>query len=69
MRDHDAPAFIPVEELAKLSGYQKASIYDQHYKRRGALAPILTKFGGRLGAWRPDWERYVASQRRLPDAA
>lgn len=66
---NDASAFIPVDELSRLSGYSRASLYDQKYKGRGALAAILVKFGGRLGCWRSDWAAYVAAQRRLPDAA
>jgi hypothetical protein len=57
--------FMPVEEIAARSGFKAKSLYNQFSEQRGALIPILTKFGGRLGAWREDWETFKASQRKL----
>ena len=56
-----------VPELVQLSGFAPQTIYNMHYYQRGALWPILTKFGGRLGVWREDWERFKALQMRLPN--
>jgi len=61
------PDFIPAAELSKLTGYAPKSLYNQHSTGRGPLAPILTKFGMRLGAWRADYEAFVASQRKFRD--
>jgi predicted DNA-binding transcriptional regulator AlpA len=58
--------FLPLRELAELTGLRPRTLYNQHHRGDGALSPILTKFGGRLGAWRSDWECWLASQRRLP---
>ena len=57
--------FVPLLELAELSGLAPRTIYNQRH-RGGHLASILTKFGGRVGCWRADWEQYKAAQRRLP---
>ncbi len=60
--------FIPVSELAALTGYGKKVFYHAHIYRKGPCAEILTKLGGRLGCWRADYEAWLRSQRRLPDA-
>ena len=59
--------FIPATELAQLTGFAIKSIYHQHCTRRGALVPILSKMGSRLGCWRADYNTWKASQRKLPD--
>jgi hypothetical protein len=59
--------FMDLAELSQCSGLSQQTLYNQRH-RGGVLAPILTKFGGRIGAWRADWEVYKASQRRLPAA-
>jgi hypothetical protein len=61
--------FIPVSELARLTCVPLKSLYNEHSSGRGALAPILTKIGGRLGCWRADYDLWVASQRRLRSPA
>jgi hypothetical protein len=62
------PDFLPVADLAIRTGYSKQALYDTHCRGVGPLAEILTKLGGRLGAWRGDYEVWVAKQRKLPDA-
>lgn len=57
--------FIPAAELSKLTGRSLKTIYNEHSTGRGPLAPILTKFGDRLGVWRADYEAFVASQRKF----
>jgi hypothetical protein len=57
--------FLPVVELAKLTPFKPKGIYNQHSSGTGPLVPILTKVGGRLGAWRADYELWRDSQRRL----
>lgn len=59
------PDFLPVPELAKLTGFAAKGIYNQHSSGTGPLVPILAKVGGRLGAWRADYEIWRDSQRRL----
>jgi predicted DNA-binding transcriptional regulator AlpA len=59
--------FIPAAELAQLTGRKLKTLYNEHSTGRGPLAPILTKFGMRLGAWRADYEAFVASQRKFRD--
>lgn len=59
--------FIPAPELAKLTGRKLKTIYDDRYRGAGPLSSILTKFGGRVGAWRKDYDAFVEQQRRLPD--
>ena len=61
--------FVGVAELAVLTGLRRSTLYDQHHTKRGALAPILVKFGNRVGSWRLDYERFVASQLRLTPTA
>lgn len=64
--------WIPSNELTELTGVPRRTLYNQHSTRTGALAPILTKFGGRLGAWRADYEVWKDAQRKLkppPSAA
>ena len=58
---------LEAAELSKLTGLAVKTIYNQRgrCKDRGALAPILTKLGGRVGCWRADYDVFVASQRRL----
>ena len=59
--------FIPVRELAQLTGYKLRSLYVQHSTQRGPLAPILSLLGHKLGTWRKDYEVWQARQRKLPD--
>ncbi len=61
--------FLPVVELSKLTPYKPKGIYNQYSSRVGPLVPILTKLGGRLGAWRADYEQWRDSQRRLKPIA
>jgi hypothetical protein len=60
------PDFIPVRRLAELTGFKPKSLYNQHSSGVGPLAEILTRLGSKVGAWRPDYEAFVATQRRLP---
>jgi predicted DNA-binding transcriptional regulator AlpA len=57
--------FIPASELAKLIGVSRKTILNSRCSGTGPLTPILTKVGGRLGAWRADYEQWRDSQRRL----
>jgi hypothetical protein len=60
------PRFIPNgPELEALTGFTPGAVRTQHCTGRGALVPILTKFGDRLGIWEPDWNALVKSQRKL----
>jgi hypothetical protein len=59
--------FIRVVPLAKIFGFAPGTIYNSHATGRGPLAPILTKFGNAVGAWRGDVEALIAAERRLPD--
>ena len=59
--------FIPVRELAQLTGYKLRSIYVQSSTRRGPLVPILSKMGAKLGCWRADYDAWRTSQRKIPD--
>jgi predicted DNA-binding transcriptional regulator AlpA len=61
--------FFSAAELAELTGFTVKTIYHQHSTQTGALVPILSKLGRRLGAWREDYDAWRAQQRRLPDAA
>ncbi len=61
--------FLPVPELARLTGFGRKAIYNQHCAGKGPLVPILTKLGGRLGAWREDYEAWKVSQRKFKEAA
>jgi predicted DNA-binding transcriptional regulator AlpA len=63
------PDFIPVAELARLTGYSRKVFYNSHCAGAGPLAEILTKLGGRLGSWRTDYEVWRDRQRKLRDAA
>lgn len=56
---------MQVSELSQETNYAPKSIYNQHSRRKGPLAPILVKVGGKLGAWRADYDIWVKSQRRL----
>jgi hypothetical protein len=58
-------SFMPVQELSQETNYAPKSIYNQHSRGRGALAPILVKVGGKLGAWRADYDIWVKLQRRM----
>jgi hypothetical protein len=58
--------FLPIMTLAQLTGYAPGSLYNQHSRGIGPMAPILTKLGSRVGAWRPDYEQWRAAQLRLP---
>jgi predicted DNA-binding transcriptional regulator AlpA len=59
--------FLSAAELAELTGFTVKTIYHRHSTQTGALAPILSKLGRRLGAWREDYDAWRAQQRRLPD--
>lgn len=61
--------FIPVSELARLTGRRVTTLYNDNCKGSGPLAPIMTKFGGRIGVWRADYEMWRDSQRKLKGAA
>jgi len=63
MRESD---FIPVAELAELTGYSKKVFYNAHSAQRGPLHEILVKLGGRLGVWRADYIEWRNLQRRFP---
>ena len=61
--------FIGVKELAALTGFAPKTIYFQHSTQHGALVPILSKLGRKLGAWRGDYETWRNKQRKLqPDS-
>jgi len=53
--------FIGAAELGSLTGFSLSGLYSMHATGRGALAPILTKLGSRIGVWRLDYERFVAA--------
>lgn len=60
------PEFIPNgPSLYALTGFTPQSVRSQHSTKRGALVPILTRFGNRLGVWRADWIAFAESQRKL----
>jgi hypothetical protein len=59
------PDFLVGEDLAELTTYSLQSLYNQKKSGVGPLAGILTKFGGKFGAWRADYEALIDSQRRL----
>jgi hypothetical protein len=61
--------FVPVSELSKLTGRSLKTLQNDHSAGRGPLSKILTKFGGRLGCWRADYDAWIRSQRKLSDAA
>ncbi|MGB9332116.1 MAG: hypothetical protein WCB10_15230 [Steroidobacteraceae bacterium] len=61
--------FIPLVELSELTGYAPGSLYNQHSTGNGPLSPILTKLGGRVGVWRPDYLQWRDAQLRLPPQA
>lgn len=61
--------WMPCEEISRETDYTRKALYNQHYTRRGSLAGILTKVGGRLGCWRADYEIWRDQQRKLRDAA
>lgn len=65
-RSQTVSDWIPVAELAALTGRRPKSLYNDHSAGRGPFATILTKLGGRLGCWRDDYEALKAEQRRLP---
>jgi len=52
-------------ELTQLTGYAAKTLYNSHTSGRGPLAVILCKLGGRLGAWRADYDQWLVSQRKL----
>lgn len=67
--DHSVSDFIGVKELAALTGFAPKTIYFQHSTQHGALVPILSKLGRKLGAWRGDYETWRNKQRKLqPDS-
>jgi hypothetical protein len=57
--------WISSDELEALTGVDRRTLYNQHSTGKGALAPILTKLGGRLGVWRADYVLWRDAQRRL----
>ena len=60
------PRFIPNgPELEALTGFTPGAVRTQHCTGRGALVPVLTKFGDRLGIWEPDWHELVQRSRKL----
>jgi hypothetical protein len=63
--DHCVSDFIGVKELAALTGFAPKTIYFQHSTQHGALVPILSKLGRKLGAWRGDYETWRNKQRKL----
>ena len=63
--DHSVTDFIGVKELAALTGFAPKTIYFQHSTQHGALVPILSKLGRKLGAWRGDYETWRNRQRKL----
>ena len=63
--DHSVSDFIGVKELAALTGFAPKTIYFQHSTQHGALVPILSKLGRKLGAWRGDYEAWRNKQRKL----
>lgn len=63
--DHSVTDFIGVKELAALTGFAPKTIYFQHSTQHGALVPILSKLGRKLGAWRDDYETWRNGQRKL----
>ena len=67
--EHSVSDFIGVKELAALTGFAPKTIYFQHSTQHGALVPILSKLGRKLGAWRGDYETWRNKQRKLqPDS-
>jgi predicted DNA-binding transcriptional regulator AlpA len=61
----DQPDFIAATELARLTGFQRKSIYNWHCAKSGPLKSILVKVGGRLGCWRSDYESWRDAQLKL----
>lgn len=57
--------FIPAPEFSQVSHFSLSSIYAQNKTKRGPVAHLLTRFGGKLGVWRSDWETFKASQVKL----
>lgn len=61
--------FIPNgPELEDLTGFTPDAVRTQSSTGRGALVPILTKFGNRLGVWEADWNELARSQPSLRNA-
>jgi hypothetical protein len=52
-------------DLEALTGFSPQSVRTQHSTGRGALVPILSKFGDRLGVWSADWDAFTDAQRKL----
>lgn len=61
--------FLTVAELSRRTGIKLKTLYNTHSSGSGPLVEILTKLGSRLGAWRADYELWVAAQRRMKDEA
>lgn len=57
--------WIPAEQLERLTNVRLKTQYNQHSSGTGALAPILTKLGGRLGCWRSDYDVWRDAQLKL----
>jgi len=52
-------------ELEALTGFSAHSVRTQHCTQRGALVPILCKFGDRIGIWESDWREFTDAQRKF----
>lgn len=61
--------FIGTAELSKLTNIAVKTLHNQHSTHSGPLAAILTRFGGRVGCWRKDYELFVEQRRKLKSAA
>lgn len=61
------PDFLLLPELVRRTGFQAKTFYNSHHNGTGPFAEILVKLGGRLGAWRADYDLFIARQRKLTD--
>jgi predicted DNA-binding transcriptional regulator AlpA len=57
--------FIDAADLARLLGCSVRGLYNAHRDKSGPFAPILTKLGKRVGAWRADYEEWREAQRKF----
>ena len=64
-----APDFLTATELAKLIGVQRKTVYAWSSSGTGPLVSILVKVGGRLGAWRSDYQLWRDAQLKLKPPA
>lgn len=67
-RTGEHSVFLDIHALSELTSFTPRTIYNQHNSGKGVLVPILTKMGGRLGAWRQDFEAWVQTQRKFRPA-